>query len=130
MKRSDIEFLTAAVRNPKESKYHYVTAWGLLMLRCFSKKSSGALNAGQLISESSVTFLAEKRNFQRKPSVETLRNSDMHHLNLRLLHTWPDHLSLRSLSSAVCDLSIINEYRGSAKPHTVKIRIPYESVII
>ena len=48
VKRSDFEFLTAAVRNPKESKYHYVTALGLLMLHCFRKKSSGALNAGQL----------------------------------------------------------------------------------
>jgi hypothetical protein len=28
------------------------------------------------------TFVAEKRNFQHKPSVETLGNSDMHHLNL------------------------------------------------
>jgi hypothetical protein len=76
------------------------------------------------------TFLAEKRNLQHKPSVENAGYSDMHHLNLRMLHTWPDHLSLRSLSSAVCDLSIINGYRGSAKPHRVKTRIPYESFII
>ena len=35
VKRSDFEFLTAAVRNPKESKYHYVTAWGVVDVTVF-----------------------------------------------------------------------------------------------
>lgn len=74
MKRSDFEFLTAAVRNPKEWKYHYVTAWGLLMLQCLSKKSSGALNAGQLTAralshifggEAEFTAQVECRNYRK-----------------------------------------------------------------
>jgi len=54
VKRSDFEFFTAVVRNPKASKC-YVTAWGLLMLQCFGKQSSGALNAGQFLLITNLT---------------------------------------------------------------------------
>jgi hypothetical protein len=67
---SDFEFLTAAVRNPKASKYHYVTAWGLL-LQCFSKKSSGALNAGQLSARAQSHIFGGEAEF---PAQAACRN--------------------------------------------------------
>ena len=77
-----LNFLTATVRKPKASKYHCVTSWGLLMLQLlfFSKKSSGALNTGQLSAAAPSHIFGGESEIRHKPSVDILGNSNMHHL--------------------------------------------------